>query len=173
MAAAEYRGDEFIFAIEIEDDNGEEMIRPFNQTGGSTSIEADEIELDTKDKTGSDYGKITQEISLEGLITEGDDFPDYVKKSIRGKEFVKVYEINTRTKKTEVGMYMVTSFEREYENGEFATYSFEGTLNGDICEFKLGEVPEGPESSDGGIDCDDEEEKYGDGSGDSGDESED
>src|SRR5690625_6627654 len=97
--AIEYRGEEILFAVEIPAEEGETLIRPFNQTGGSTSIEADEIELDTKDKTGSDYGKITQTISLEGIITEGDTFPDYVKKAIRNKGFVKVYEINTRTKK--------------------------------------------------------------------------
>src|SRR5699024_11696620 len=84
--AIEYRGEEILFAVEIPAEKGETLIRPFNQTGGSTSIEADEIELDTKDKTGSDYGKITQTISLEGIITEGDTFPDYVKKAIRNKD---------------------------------------------------------------------------------------
>lgn len=151
--AIEYRGEEILFAVEIPAKEGETLIRPFNQTGGSTSIEADEIELDTKDKTGSDYGKITQTISLEGIITEGDTFPDYVKEAIRNKGFVKVYEINTRTKKAEHGLYMITSFEREFSNDDFATYSLEGTLNGSICTTDLDEIPTGAESDE--TSCDD------------------
>lgn len=150
--AAEFKGEEILFAVEIPDDTGSKMIRPFNQTGGSTSISADEIELDTKDKQGSDYGKVTQTVSLEGIITEGDDFPDYVKSAIRNKGMVKIYEVNTRTLKAEHGLYMVTSFEREFSNGDFATYTLEGTLNGSICETTLSEVPAGAEGEE--IDCD-------------------
>src|SRR5690606_15903787 len=143
--AIEYRGDEIIYAVEVEGDLGEKLIRPFNQTGGGTSISADEIDLSSKDKTGSDYGKITQTVSLEGIITEGDEFVDYIKAAIRGKEFIKIYEINTRTKEAESGMYMITTFDREYSNGDFATYTLDGTLNGSITEETLTEIPLGAE----------------------------
>ncbi|MEK3887253.1 phage major tail protein, TP901-1 family [Bacillus sp. FSL K6-3431] len=141
--AIEYRGEEILFAVEITDEVGEKLIRPFNQTGGSTSLSADEIELDTKDKTGSDYGKITQSVSLEGIITEGDEFIDHIKAAIRGKQFVKIYEINTRTKAAESGFYMISTFDREYSNGDFATYTLDGTLNGGITEEILTVVPDG------------------------------
>src|SRR5690625_7182550 len=101
-----YKGEEFLYLVETVTETGTELIRPFDQTGGGTSISADEIELDTKDRSGSDYGKVTQTISLEGNITEGDPFPDYIKKAMRNKEFVKIYEVNTRTKEAEYGMYM-------------------------------------------------------------------
>lgn len=141
--AIEYRGEEILYAVEIPDEVGNKLIRPFNQTSGTTSISSDEIELDTKDKTGSDYGKISQTVSLEGIITEGDPFVDYVKAEIRAKRFIKIYEINTRTKDAESGMYMISTFDREYGNGDFATYSLEGALNGSVTEETLETVPEG------------------------------
>lgn len=139
----EYRGEEFLFAVEVEDALGDKLIRPFNQTGGSTSLSADEIELSSKDKTGMDYGAITQSVSLEGIITEGDEFVAYIKAAIRGKRFVKIYEINTRTKEAESGMYMISTFDREFSNGDFATYTLDGSLNGEVTEETLVEVPEG------------------------------
>lgn len=144
----EYRGEEILYVVEVEDDVGTKLIRPFNQTGGSTSISADEIELDTKDRTGSDYGKITQTISLEGIISEGDDFIDYIKGAIRGKEFVKIYEVNTRTNKAEFGMYMISTFDREYGNGDFATYTLDGSLNGNVTEETLTTIPDGADPAD-------------------------
>lgn len=147
--AIEYRGEEILYVVEIEDEvDGEILIRPFNQTGGSTNITADSIELSTKDKSGSDYGDVTQEVTLEGIITEGDPFIDAMKNKIRNKEFVKIYEVNTRTKKAEYGMYMISAFEREYSHGEFATYSLSGTLNGDVTEETLTEIPEGAPTTD-------------------------
>lgn len=139
----EYRGDEFLFAVEVEDTLGVKLIRPFNQTGGSTSLSADEMELDSKDKSGSDYGKVSQSVSLEGIITEGDEFVAYIKAAIRGKRFVKIYEINTRTKEAEYGYYMISTFDREFSNGDFATYTLDGSLVGDVIEETLVEVPEG------------------------------
>lgn len=151
--AIEYRGEETIYAVTIKDGNGSKLHRAFNQTDGSSTISADEIELDTKDKTGSDYGKVTEEVSLEGIITEGDPFVDYVKKAVRAKEFVEIYEINTRTLAAEKGLYMVTNFERSHTNGEFSTYSLSGALNGSVTEETLAEVPEGaPDSGNGGDD---------------------
>lgn len=143
MAVGEiYKGEEFIFLVEIED-GGSTIVRPFDQTGGSTSLSAEEMEIDTKDRTGSDYGKTTQTISLEGNITEGDPFPSAIKKAIRAKEFVKIYEVNTRDLTAEYGMYMVSTFDREFSNGDFATYSLDGTLFGEICETVLTRVPDG------------------------------
>lgn len=141
--AIEYRGEETLFVVEIEDDVGTKLIRPFNQTGGSVNIAADSIELATKDKTGSDYGDVTQELSLEGIITEGDPFVQEMKRKIRNKEFVKIYEVNTRTNEAEYGMYMISAFDRDFAHGEFATYSLTGSLNGGVTEETLTEIPEG------------------------------
>lgn len=141
--AIEYKGDEFIYAVVLTTGSGDTLVRPFNQTDGGTSISADSIDLDTKDKSGSDYGAVTQEISLEGVITEGDTFINEMKAKIRNKEFVKIYEINTRTKESEWGMYMISKFELSYSNGDFATYSLEGTLNGEVTAETLTAVPAG------------------------------
>ncbi len=141
--AIEYKGEETLFAVEIEGSGGSTLIRPFNQTGGSVNIAADAVELATKDKTGSDYGDVTQEVSLEGIITEGDPFVDEMKKKIRAKQFVKIYEINTRTNEAEYGMYMISAFDRDFAHGEFSTYSLSGSLNGEVSEEELTEIPEG------------------------------
>src|SRR5690625_8003530 len=77
--AIEYKCEETLFVVEIEGDDGAALHRPFNQTGGSVNIAADSVELSTKDKTGSDYGDVTQEASFEGIITEGDPFVDAIK----------------------------------------------------------------------------------------------
>src|SRR5690625_3640654 len=103
MAVGEiYKGEEFIFLVEIETDGGTEIVRPFDQTGGSVSSTADEIEIATKDRSGADYGDITQTISLEGNITEGDPFIKAIKKVQREKKYAKIYEVNTRDL-TEIG----------------------------------------------------------------------
>lgn len=144
----EYRGEEFIYAVAIKNDLGETVVRPFNQTDGSSSAEADEIELDTKDKTGSDYGKVTRSLSLEGIITEGDPFPEYIDECIDNKQFVKIYEINTRTKEAKHGLYMISSFERTFSNGDFAAYSMEAALNGKRSKETLTEIPTGAPNED-------------------------
>jgi TP901-1 family phage major tail protein len=143
--AIEFRGEELLFAVAIppETEGADTIVRPFNQTGGSKTITADAIDLDTKDKTGSDYGKITEEVSLEGVLSEGDPFIDFIKGAIRNKELVKIYEINTRTKEAEHGMYMISSFEKSFGNGDFATYSLSGTLNGSVTEETLVTIPTG------------------------------
>ncbi|WP_332606871.1 phage major tail protein, TP901-1 family [Bacillus spizizenii] len=135
----EYRGDEFLYAIKGADG----LMRPFNQTDGGTTRSFDSIDLDTKDKSGADYGKETQEISLEGIITEGDDFIEYMDDKLDKKEFVEIYEINTRTKTAKAGDYMISSFEKKYGNGDFATYSLSGTLNGKTRKETLIEIPTG------------------------------
>lgn len=143
--AIEYKGDDFIYAVEVTQVGPPtaKIIRPFNQTGGSTTMEADSVDLDTKDKSGSDYGKISQSVSIEGILTEGDEFITFIKTAMREKKFVKIYEINTKTLDAESGMYMISSFERSFSNGDFATYTLEGSLNGPVNAETLEEVPEG------------------------------
>lgn len=152
--AIEYKGEDFLYLVEIPaGTSGTPAVathRMFNQTGGSTSLEADTVDLDTKDKSGSDYGKVSQSISISGILTQGDPLVAYIKKAIRGKEFIKITEINTRTKDTETGMYMVNSFEQTYDNGDFAEYSLDADLNGVIDAGTLEEVPEGAGEYEGG-----------------------
>lgn len=146
--AIEYKGEETLFVVEL--GNGAATLhRPFNQTGGSVNIAADSVELSTKDKTGSDYGDVTQEVSLEGIITEGDPFVDALKAKIRAKELVKIYEVNTRTNEAEHGMYMISAFDRDFAHGEFATYSLSGELNGEVTEETLTVIPDGAPTTDG------------------------
>lgn len=153
MAVGEiYKGEEFIFLVEAELDDGTEVIRPFDQTGGGTSSTADELEIATKDRSGSDYGDVTQTISLEGNITEGDPFPKYILRAQRSKKFVKIYEVNTRTLEAEYGMYMVSSFDKDYSNGDLSTYTLNGTLFGDVCETELTAIPDGAPALEG-MDC--------------------
>lgn len=146
MAVGEiYKGEEFLYLVEAD----ENIIRPFDQTGGGTSLSADEFDIDTKDRSGSDYGKVTQTISLEGNITEGDEFPAYIKAAIRNKEFVKIYEVNTRDLTAEYGMYMITTFDRDFSNGDLSTYTLNGTLFGDVCETTLSALPQGAPAIEG------------------------
>jgi TP901-1 family phage major tail protein len=146
--AIEYRGDEFIYLVEYVDENGARNVRPFNQTSGSTSESSDEIELSTKDKTGSDYGDFTKTVSLEGIITEGDESISFIRKQQRNKKMLKIIELNTRTLETETGNYMISTFDREFSNGDFATYSLEASLNGELVEGTLTEVPDGAPTAD-------------------------
>ncbi|WP_083991210.1 phage major tail protein, TP901-1 family [Alkalihalobacillus pseudalcaliphilus] len=137
-----YKGEEIIFAVKIIA-NEDTLVRPFNQTDGSRNISADEIELDTKDGAGADYGKVTEEVSLDGIVTEGDPFVDFAKEAIRGKKFIEIYEINKRTLEAEKGEYMIQSFEKTYSNGEFANYNLSAKLNGVVTKETITEIPEG------------------------------
>lgn len=149
-----YKGEDFLYLVEIEDELGQgTLIRPFDQTGGSTSMSADEMEISTKDRSGADYGDTTQTVSLEGQIVFDDPFIKAMKKAIRNKKFVKIYEVDTKTLEAEYGMYMVSTFDREFSHGDFATYSLEGTLFGEVCETTLTEIPDGAPAIEG-MDCD-------------------
>lgn len=139
--SVEFKGDEFLYLVEVPDEVS--PFRLFNQTEGDTDVEAGEIELNTKDKTGADYGNVTQTISVGGIITEGDEAAAYIKRAQRTKKFVRIIEVNTRTKDTEEGIYMITGFNRSYANEEFAEYSLEAKLNSTIIEGTLDAVPEG------------------------------
>lgn len=154
--AIEYRGDDFLYLVEVEDGNGSTTRRFFNQTDGSSSIEADDIELDTKDKTGSDYGSVTETVSIEGVLTKGDPAIPYIKRAIRTKQMVNIIEVNTRELEAEEGLYKISTFEQTNSNGEYATYSIEAALNGTIRETTLTEVPEGAPNSGQGDDDNDE-----------------
>lgn len=147
--AVEYKGSDFLYLVYVDDESKE--FRIFNQTDGSSDSSADEIELDTKDKTGSDYGKVTHTLSIEGILTEDDTALTFIKKAQRQKKFVKIIEVNTRTDETEEGMYMLTSVNMTYSNGDYATYSIDAALNGSITEGTIAEVPEG--APDTGIDA--------------------
>lgn len=138
-----YKGEDTIYLVEIETSAGNELVRPFDQTGGGTSLSSDDIEVSTKDRTGTEYGDVTQTVSLEGEIAEGDLFIKEMKKAIRNKKFVKIYEVNTLTKEAEYGFYKINSFDLEYPNGESSTYSLEGSLFGKVTEITLTEIPDG------------------------------
>ena len=144
-----YKGEDTIFLIEAE----EGLIRPFDQTGGSTTIEADELDVSTKDRSGTDYGEVTESRSFEGELVYGDPFVDVIKAAMRNKKFVKVYEVDLKTNKAEYGMHMISNFERDYDHGDFATYSVDANLFGDVCETELTEIPDGAPAL-AGIDCD-------------------
>ena len=144
-----YKGEDTIYLVEVKTDTGKELVRPFDQTGGGTSLSSDDIDVSTKDRTGTEYGDVTQTVSLEGEIAEGDIFIKATKKAIRNKEFVKIYEVNTLTNEAEYGFYKINSFDLEYPNGESSTYSLEGSLFGNVTEITLTEIPEGaPEFAD-------------------------
>lgn len=147
--AIEYRGDEFLYLVEVEDDDGESVRRFFNQTDGSSSISSDDIELETKDKTGSDYGSVTEELSIEGVMTKDDSAIKYIRKSIRNKKLVRIITVNTRDLSTEEGLYKIDDFEQTNATGEYAEYSIDATLNGDIKEDELEELPDGAPANDG------------------------
>lgn len=154
LTGYKYKGEDVIYLVEIKDELGEDvLIRPFDQTGGSTTIEADELEVSTKDRSGTDYGEVTESRSFEGELVHGDPFIDAIKKAIRGKQFVKIYEVDLITNKAEYGMHMISSFERDYSNGDFATYSLDANLFGSVCSMELTEIPEGAPSL-GNMDCD-------------------
>lgn len=138
-----YKGEDTIYLVEIETSAGKELVRPFDQTGGGTSLSSDDIGVSTKDRTGTEYGDVTQTVSLEGEIAEGDPFIKAMKQAIRNKKFVKIYEVNTLTKEAEYGFYKVNSFDLEHPNGESSTYSLEGSLFGKVTEITLTEIPDG------------------------------
>jgi len=145
--SVEFRGEEFLYLVEVDDDGSSSNFRLFNQTGGSTTSDAEAIELATKDKSGSDYGDVSQSISIEGILTEGDTAIDFIRKAQRQKRFVKIIEVNTRTLDTEEGMYMISSFGRTFANGDHATYTIDGSLSGSITEGTLTELPDGAPDS--------------------------
>lgn len=137
--SVEFRGDEYLYLVNVD---GVES-RIFNQTDGSSSIEADSIELATKDKTGSDYGNVTETLSIEGVLTEGDPAIPFLRNAIRKKKLVTITELNTRDLTAETGLYKLDNFEKTNSNGEYSTYSLGASLNGEVTTSTLEEIPDG------------------------------
>lgn len=142
MAVADgykYKGEDFLYLVDL----GDGLIRPFDQTGGSTSISSDDLEVSTKDRTGVDYGDVTEERSFEGDLVYGDPFIDGAKDAIRNKRFIEIYEVDLKNNKAEKGIHKINNFELSYDHGDFATYSMDASLFGDIQKIELTEIPEG------------------------------
>lgn len=138
------KGDKIVYAIRFKDEtSSEKMLRVLYQTSGSRSISADEVEISTKDIDGTDYGKVTESISFEGLLGTDDPALEQMKAHIKGKKFAEILEINIDTLKAEVGKYMISSLDFEYPDDESATYSFDAKLSGVTTDETLTEVPEG------------------------------
>ena len=53
------------------------------------------------------------------------------------------YEVNLVTNEAEKGLHKISSFDLSYDHGDFATYSLDATLFGDVEEIELTEIPEG------------------------------
>ncbi|PEL95837.1 phage major tail protein, TP901-1 family [Bacillus wiedmannii] len=148
-ASPEFKGKETLYLIDIPQAEGpSKTVRLFNQTSGSRSIEAGEIELKTKDKSGSDYGDVTQSVSIEGVSTDGDEALDYIEEAITNKKLVKIHEVSLRSKtageyKSKSGTFMLSSVELSHENEEFSKYSIEAKLNGGLSVGKVTTIPPG------------------------------
>mgnify|MGYP001340677877 FL=1 len=142
MAVSEgykFKGEDTLYLVDL----GDGLIRPFDQTGGSTSITADELEVSTKDRTGVDYGDVTETRSFEGELVHGDPFIAGIKAAIRNKEFVEIYEVNILTNQAEKGVHMISSFNLDHSHGDFATYTLDENLFGEVTTIELSEIPEG------------------------------
>ncbi|MBH0359006.1 phage major tail protein, TP901-1 family [Bacillus toyonensis] len=145
----EFKGKETLYLFDIPQADGtSKMFRLFNQTSGSRSIEAGEIELKTKDKSGSDYGDVKQSVSIEGVCTEGDEALDYIEEAITNKKLVKIHEVTLRSAKageykSKSGTFMLNSVELSHENEEFSKYSIEAKLNGGLSVGKITTLPPG------------------------------
>lgn len=144
MASNIIKGSNIVFAVRFTDElSAEQTLRVLNQTGGSRSKERDEIELNSKDVNGTEYGKKTESISFEGLLTEGDGAFDYLDSCINDAQYAEILEINIETKAAIVGLYMVSSLETDFSDDESATYSFEAKLSGETTNETLTLVPAG------------------------------
>ena len=138
------KGDKIVYAIRFTDEeSAEQTLRVLYQTSGGRSISSDEVEISTKDIDGSDYGKITETISFEGLVSTDDPALEQLEAHLKGKKFAEILEINIDTLKAKAGKYMISSLDFEYPDDESATYSFEATLIGNTTEETLTEAPEG------------------------------
>lgn len=142
MASNVMKGSNIVFAVRFTD-GVEQTLRVLNQTGGSRSKERDEIELNTKDIEGSDYGKKTETISFEGLVTKDDGALEHLETALDDALYVEILEVNIETKEAKVGTYMISSLEYDYSDDESATYSFEAKLSGEITAETLTVVPAG------------------------------
>src|SRR5690625_954940 len=134
-----YKGEDVLYLVDL----GDGLIRPFDQTGGNTTITSDDLEVSTKDRTGVDYGDVTEERSFEGDLVHGDPVIKGAKQAIRNKRFIEIYEVNLITNEAEKGIHKINTFELSYDHGDFATYTLDAALFGDVEEIELTEIPEG------------------------------
>ncbi|EEO2018222.1 phage major tail protein, TP901-1 family [Listeria monocytogenes] len=141
--ALEYTGSDIIYLVTIKGANNETYVRPFNQTDGNTSVEADDVELETKDKSETAYGKVSQTVSFGGIMTTGDAAFPYLLKALRNKQYVSITELDMKTKKGEKGVYKLNSFERDNGIGDNVSLSVEAALSGEVTDVTLTTVPEG------------------------------
>src|SRR5690625_2175245 len=142
MAVADgykYKGEDVLYFVDL----GDGLIRQFDQTGGSTSITSDDLEVSTKDRTRDDYGDVTEERLFEGDLVYGDLFIKGAKQAISNKRFIEIYEVNFITNEAEKGIHKINTFELSYDHGDFATYTLDAALFGDVEEIELTEIPEG------------------------------
>lgn len=136
------KGQEIVYAVRITEGT-EETLRVLYQTSGGRSKSRDEIEISTKDLDGVDYGKKSESISFEGLLSTNDPALEQLEKHIDDATFAEILEININTLDAKVGTYMVSSFDVDYPDDDSATYSFEAKLVGNTTKETLTKVPDG------------------------------
>ncbi|MBC1290482.1 phage major tail protein, TP901-1 family [Listeria booriae] len=143
--AIEYTGSDILYLLAIPktDGTGDTYKRFFNQTDGNTSIEADDVELETKDKNETGYGKISQTISFGGIMTEGDEAFKALKVALRKKQYVPIVEFDKRTMEGEQGVYKLNSYEMDNGVGDNVALSIEASLSGEVKPVTLTDLPEG------------------------------
>lgn len=138
------KGQEVVFAVRFKGtDDADETLRVLYQTSGGRSKSRDEVEISTKDIDGTDYGKKTETIAFEGLMSTDDPALTQLEKHIDDATFAEILEININTLTAKVGKYMVSNFDVEYPDDESATYSFDAKLTGNTSEEVLTEIPAG------------------------------
>ncbi len=137
------KGKDVVFAVRVPDDL---TLRVLYQTDGGRTKEREEVEISTKDIDAVDYGKKTETISFEGLLSNDDPALKSLEKAIDDAEYAEILEINTKTLEAKVGSYMISSFEVTFPDDESATYSFDAKLIGNTSEETLTQVPEGATS---------------------------
>lgn len=144
----EYQGSDKLYIVAIPGENGDKHMRPFNQTDGTTSIEADDVELETKDKNETAYGKVSQTVSFGQIMTKGDPAYPYLKKALRNKQYVSIVDLDKKTLEGEQGTYKLNSYEEDNGVGDNVSISIEASLSGELKEVKLTTLPDGaPENS--------------------------
>jgi TP901-1 family phage major tail protein len=138
------KGKDIVYAVRVPDEGGTATtLRVLYQTSGSRSKERDEVDVSTKDISGSAYGLKTETISFEGLMSADDPALQALEDAIDNAKYLEILEINVNTMKATVGKYMISSFEVEYPGDDNATYSLEASLVGDTTEETLTTVPAG------------------------------
>ena len=141
------KGQDVVFAVRFTEGT-EQTLRVLYQTSGGRSKSRDEVEISTKDLDGVDYGKKTETISFEGLMSTDDPALEQLEKHIDDATYAEILEININTLEAKVGKYMVSSFDVDYPDDESATYSFEAKLIGNTTSETLATVPDGATSLD-------------------------